>query len=136
MARVSVAIVGAAASVLLALRARPSHATSATCANISGTWKDPRAATTWTIEEDTKTLRFTAHGPWPGAPSGQLFTNGSLWLRYSPTNLATGVLGSGCDTVVWTDAPDKRAGNTWCKLGSSRCARPSPPAPGPRPPAH
>jgi hypothetical protein len=90
------------------------------------------------LTEDKHALKFTVKGPWPGQPSGRLYQNGSLALVFSPTNTATGYVTSGCDVIIFTDAPDKAQGNTWCKLGS-KCDHgghgpPPPPKPPPAPP--
>ena len=61
-----------------------------TATSIAGKWKDPRHPVDWTVAEDIKRHTFTAHGPWPGTPHGELYANGSLTLVYSPTNTATG----------------------------------------------
>ena len=100
----------------------------------SGEWRDPRhGATHWSVAQDAATLRFTCKGPWPGSPHGQLYQNGSLWLEYSASNTATGVISPGCDVITWTDPPDRKAGNTWCRVGSAGCAQPPKPPP-PAPP--
>merc|ERR1712194_80718 len=80
--------------------------------DLSGVWKDPRNDGTWNFEENTTDLTFKVSGPWAGEPHGQLHNDGSVWLTFSPTNTATGQLNS-CDSIVWTDVPDKKAGNTW-----------------------
>eukprot|EP01047_Picozoa_sp_COSAG01_P023151 COSAG01_NODE_1395_length_10476_cov_11.562331_9_plen_382_part_00 len=104
--------------------------------SLAGEWKDPRhGATTWMLTEDRQRLKFSVKGPWPGQPAGRLYKNGSLSLVFSPSNTATGYVTSGCDVVIFTDGPDKRAGNTWCKLSSKACpATPPPPKPPPPPP--
>jgi hypothetical protein len=104
--------------------------------SLAGKWKDPRhGAPTWMLTEDRQRLKFSVKGPWPGQPAGQLYKNGSLSLVFSPSNTATGYVTSGCDVVIFTDGPDKRAGNTWCKLSSKACpATPPPPKPTPPPP--
>ena len=44
------------------------------------------------------------------------------------SGIASDHVTSGCDIVIFTDGPDKRAGNTWCKLGSKCDHAPPPPA--------
>lgn len=70
---------------------------------ISGKWKDPRHTAEWTLTESASRHGFTAHGPWPGSPVGQLYKNGSVSVVYSPTNTATGVFSDGpsCDFITW-----------------------------------
>ena len=130
------ALVLATAAVAVAAGiAAPPPPRPATCdletVSLAGEWKDPRhGATTWVLTEDRHTLQFSVKGPWPGQPAGQLYKNGSLSLVFSPSNTATGYVTSGCDIVIFTDGPDKRAGNTWCKLGS-KCDHAPPPPPKP-----
>eukprot|EP01043_Picozoa_sp_COSAG02_P013333 COSAG02_NODE_531_length_20680_cov_851.251834_6_plen_1015_part_00 len=99
--------------------------------SLAGTWKDPRHAQTWALRENQPAMTFSVKGPWPGTPTGTLLKNGSVSLTFSPTNTATGFVSTGCDSIVWTDAPDKKAGNTWCKVGSKACTTGPPPAPPP-----
>ena len=76
---------------------------------ITGRWKDPRSAAVFAVHEaELPALSWTAAGPWPGTPHGQLWGNGSVSLTFSPSNTAVGVVsGAGCTFITWTDRPDK-----------------------------
>ena len=75
------------------------HGTAMT--DLSGTWRDPRSPTTWQLVEDTATLTFVAHGPWPGQPHGRVYGNGSVTLTFSATNTAIGVLSLSDHFITW-----------------------------------
>lgn len=101
--------------------------------NISGWWKDPRHPDTFHARavaphsclNDSATCTFAVDmsSAGLGTPFGNYnatTTNQTLWLQFASGTRSTGQLATtACNLLVWTDAPDRKAGNTWCRVASS-----------------